>query len=309
MKQLLFLFLILGPISCYAWQSNQDKPILSQEFSGQTIETLDFQTKGLSVQLNSWEEDRIYVEVLALRDNKPVSWDDPQLEKKLEAYQFNVQEVGNRLIIQVDYEKKSRLKSGKDNILLLFKVMSPPSKNSFFNTDGGSITLAGMDGKQQLKSHGGSIRAIDCKGEMSAESSGGSIFVDKFKGEVDLNSGGGSLRVDSFSGSIKANSSGGNMSLTDISGKAIALSEGGSIKASFVKPLEEISMTSKGAGIDLILPKELPMTVNFSGSIVVSKHLNFEGETKKTLVKGTINGGGIPVSAITSGANVRVDYN
>jgi hypothetical protein len=308
MKQLLQFLILLGPLSCFAWQSSQDQPILSQEFSGETIEVLDLQTKGLSVQLNAWEEDRIYVEVLALKDNKPVSWDDRQLEKKLESYQFNIREVGNRLIIQVDFERKPGLKSGKDNILLLVKVLSPPNKNSFFNTDGGSITLAGMEGMQQLKSHGGSIRAIDCKGQINAESSGGSVFMDKFKGDVDLNSGGGSLRVDNFSGSLKANSSGGSMSLADISGTTIAQSGGGSMKANFIEPLVEISLQSKGGGLDLVLPKNLPMKVNFSGSNVVSNHLNFEGETKKTLVKGIINGGGIPVTATTSGANVRVDY-
>jgi hypothetical protein len=125
---------------------------------------------------------------------------------------------------------------------------------------------------------------------------------------VDLNSGGGSLRVDNFSGSLKANSSGGSMSLADISGTTIAQSGGGSMKANFIEPLVEISLQSKGGGLDLVLPKNLPMKVNFSGSNVVSNHLNFEGETKKTLVKGIINGGGIPVTATTSGANVRVDY-
>lgn len=308
MKRSFFSLLLLCPLWAFAWQTSPDKPILSKEFPGESIQVLDIKTKGISVNVNSWEEEKVLVQVLALRDNKPLDGEDAQLKKKLEAYHFDFREEGNRLILGVESDKKSGLLSGKDNIVLLIKVQCPKSMASFFKTEGGSITLAGLEGTQELQCNGGSIRAIDCKGKLIAESSGGSIFVDKFQGEMELNSAGGSVRIDHFNGSLKANSSGGNMNLLDISGKTIAQVDGGGIRANFLEPLEEISLRSKGGGIDMVLPKNLGMTVNFSGSSVVSQHLNFEGESKRSQVKGIINGGGIPVTATTSGGNVRVDY-
>jgi hypothetical protein len=308
MKQVLQFLILFGPLSSYGWQSNQDNTVLSREFPVASIEVLDLETKGLSLNLSTWEEEKIRVEVLASRDNKPLSWEDNQLKKKLEAYSFDLSEQGNRLLLRVAYEKRTRLTSGNDNIVLLIKIQCPKSMDSYIQTSGGSITLGGLKGKQQLNSEGGSIRILEAEGQISANSMGGSFFVDTFEGELELNSSGGSVRIDHFSGSLQANSSGGSMSLFDTSGKIMAESEGGSIRANFIAPLQEITLRSKKGSIDMVLPKNLGMDVSFSASIVVSNHLNFEGESKKTLVKGIINGGGIPVTATTSGANVRVDY-
>jgi hypothetical protein len=307
-KRSLFPLILLCPLWAFAWQTSPDKPFYSREFPGENLQVLDIQSSGINVNVNSWEEERVLVQVLALRDNKPLDGEDAQLKKKLEAYHFDFREEGNRLILGVESDKKTGLLSSKDNIVLLIKVQCPKTLGSFLKTEGGSITLAGLQGTQELQCNGGSIRAIDCKGKFIAESSGGSIFVDKFQGEMELNSAGGPLRINHFTGSLKANSTGGSMNLLDISGKIIAQVDGGGIKANFLEPLEEISLRSKGGGIDMVLPKQLGMSVNFSASIVVSQHLYFEGESKRSQVKGTINGGGIPITASASGGNVKIDY-
>lgn len=308
MKQVTLFLLMLCPLWAFAWQTDPEIPLLTKEFPAEGIQVLSVQTTGISTNVNAWEENGVLVEVFAFKDNKPLDPEDSQLKKKLEAVRFDFREEGNRLILHVDTEKKSGLLSGKDNIILLIKVQGPKILDTSFLTEGGSITLSGLQGSQEIQSKGGSIRAIDCQGKLMAESSGGSIYVNKFQGEIGLNSVGGSVRIEQFSGVLQANSSGGSMSLVDISGKTLAKADGAAIRANFIEPLEEISLSTKGGGIDMVLPKQLGMSINFSGSNVVSQHLNFEGESKRSLVKGTINGGGIPITASASGGNVKVDY-
>jgi hypothetical protein len=308
MKNFIISMFMICPLWAMAWQSNPEIPLLTREFPAENIQVLSVQTIGISTHVNAWEENRVLVEVFAFRDNKPLDPEDSQLKKKLEDLRFDFREEGNQLILNVETEKKSGLLSGKDNIILLIKVQGPKILDSSFLTEGGSITLSGLQGSQEIQSKGGSIRAIDCEGKLMAESSGGSIYMNKFRGEMGLKAEGGSVRIEQFSGTLQANSSGGSMSLVDISGKTIAEANGAAIRASFIEPLEEISLSAKGGGIDMVLPKQSGMNIHFSGSIVVSQHQNFEGESKRSLVKGTINGGGIPVSASASGGNVKVDY-
>lgn len=308
MKTFLFLSALLFSPMAIALQAPQEKAILSWGFPASNKQVLNIQSAGLSLNYTVWEEDEVLIELLALKDNKPIGPEDAQVQKKLATYQFDLHEEGESISIQVEMQKQSRLRSNRDNILLFFRIQGPSNMNTQLKSESGSITLADLQGKQELQSNGGSIRAINCSGEIKANSAGGSFFVDKFEGQMELGAANGSVRIENFSGQLKAKSFQGSMSLFDIRGKVIAETENGSIRANFTLPEESILLKSNGGSIDAVLPKDLPMTVSFSGSIVSSQHPNFQGESKKTLIKGTINGGGLPISFETSGANVRVDF-
>jgi hypothetical protein len=302
------LLFFIQPEIGIALQGQQEVAILSKSFPSEGLERLDIQTAGLSLSYTAWEEDHIVIEVFGMKDNKPIGPQDKQLQKKLSTYTFDIQRKDQTLFLQVVQQKQSRLQANRDNILLFFRVQGPAEVNALVKSETGSITLAGIQGKQELQSNGGSIRAINCKGEVLASSAGGSFFVDNFEGKMELGAANGSVRIENFSGDLKAKSLQGSMSLFDMRGKVQAETEGGSIRANFILPQESIFLKSNGGSIDAVLPKDLPMTVNFSGSIVSSQPSNFQGESKKTRIIGTINGGGIPVNFETSGANVRVDY-
>jgi hypothetical protein len=107
-KRSLFSLLLLFPLWAFAWQTSPDKPFYTKEFPGENLQVLDIQSSGINVNVNSWEEERVLVQVLALRDNKPLDGEDAQLKKKLEAYHFDFREEGNRLILGVESDKKNR---------------------------------------------------------------------------------------------------------------------------------------------------------------------------------------------------------
>lgn len=308
MKPLLIFLALILPSLGFAWQNQEEKPFLSKEFAASGIDELKLETAGLSVNISSWVEDRILIEVIALKDNKAVSPNDPQLRKKLEDFDFDIGQQGKNINLKVDQAKRSGIKMSRDNIVLLIKIQTPQIMSSEIQSTGGAVTMAGLQGNQHIRSNGGSMRIIQGQGKVQGETQGGSVLVDSFTGDLNLISSGGSVRVENFSGKLDIHSSGGSLNLFDISGKISAESAGGSIRASFQEPLDGLNLASKGGAIDATLPKGLGMDILFKGSIVVTKHPNFQGESKKSQVKGSINGGGIPVVFETSGANVRVDY-
>lgn len=308
MKLFVILLTVLSPVLAFSMQSGQENAIMTWELSASEIETVEFKTAGLSLSYSAWDKEHFSIEVLAQRGNEYLSQEDPQLQRKMDLYQFDLREEGQGVLLEVEAEKPSRLRRNRDNIILFIRVQGPSQLNSMIKSESGSITLSGMQGRQELRSEGGSIRAINCTGDLVANSAGGSFFVDTFQGNLSINAAEGSVRIENFNGYLLAKSMGGSMSLFDISGKVTAESAGGSIRANFIELEDKLLLKSNGGSIDAVLPRELPMTVNFSGSIVTSQPPNFQGESKKTQIKGTINGGGIPILIETSGANVRVDY-
>ncbi|MGY6742802.1 MAG: DUF4097 family beta strand repeat-containing protein [Cecembia sp.] len=308
MKLLIAILILVLPVFAYSMQSQQEPAIMSWELPMSEIDHLQFKTAGLSLNFSAWDENRIVIEVMAQRGNEMLKKEDAQLLKKLELYEFDLKEEDKNIFFEVLTEKPSRLRRNRDNIILFVRVQGPAQLNSLVKSESGSITLSGMHGRQELRSEGGSIRAINCAGELVANSAGGSFFVDTFQGKLSINAAEGSVRIENFNGELLAKSMGGSMSLFDISGKVTAESDGGSIRANFIELEDNLLLKSTGGSIDAVLPRDLSMTVNFSGSIVTSQPPNFQGESKKTQVKGTINGGGIPIHIGTSGANVRVDF-
>jgi len=306
MKPFIIFLALFLPYLAFAWQ--EEKPFLSQEFAAAGIEELKLETAGLSVNISAWVENKVLIEIFAIRDNKVLSPDDTQLRKKLEDLDFDLQQQGKNFNFKVDQAKRTRIKMSMDNIVLLIKIQTPQNMSSEIQSTGGAVTIAGLHGNQHIRSNGGSMRIIQGLGTVRGDTQGGSILVDSYSGDMNLISSGGSVRVENFSGKLDINSAGGSLNLFDINGKISAVTVGGSIRAGFQEPLEDVNLASKGGAIEASLPKGLGMNVLFKGSIVVSNHLNFEGDSRKTQVKGTINGGGIPVVFETSGANVRVDY-
>jgi hypothetical protein len=308
MKLLPILLILFLPFTGFAWQTGEDQPFLSQEFSLSGQEKLHLETSGLSINLLSWEGDEVLVEVYAMRDNKALDPDDPQLEKKLTEFDFNLQQSDQEISLKVSQDKKPRIRMSRDNIVLLIKIQAPSKMSTGISSEGGSVTFSGFDGMQEVNSDGGSIRAIDGKGHLLGNSGGGSIFVDNFEGDLTLKTQGGSVRIEKLTGNIVVNSSGGNLSLFDISGKIVADAAGGSIRASVKKPIEAVTLKSKGGAIDLVLPLAQPLSIDLSGGIVTSQHPDFEGSVRKTKVKGDILGGGIPVAVSAANATVQVSF-
>ena len=73
---------------------------------------------------------------------------------------------------------------------------------------------------------------------------------------------------------------------------------------------KELHLQSSGGGVDATIHKgdELGLDLDLgSGRVNIDLH-NFSGRSEKDRVKGSMNGGGIPVYMRASGGNVTVRY-
>jgi hypothetical protein len=309
LKLLLFTYLMSLPLFSYAETGREffADPYISKEFPAQGVKVLDVQSSGSSIAVSSWDEDKVSVEIFALRNGKEVNANDLDIQEKLKDFQVEVDRSGDKVLVSIQSKNKSNWNMGKNNISFSIQVQVPEEMSTSFSSSGGSISLQGVEGNHDIRSSGGSIRIGDCEGNLTAKSSGGSFAISNFDGSADLNTSGGSVKVDNLSGAIAISSSGGSITLTDISGKVNASSSGGSIKASLISLEDELSLKASGGSISVALPQDEGMDLNIKGGSVSSQLAYFEGVKTRDQIIGKVNGGGIPVTLSTSGGSIKVD--
>jgi hypothetical protein len=98
------------------------------------------------------------------------------------------------------------------------------------DTEGGSVTVAGVAGRVESSSGGGSIHVDNVGGSVNAQTGGGGIEIGTSGGEVSLHTGGGNIKVISAKGKVTAESGGGNVEVLSGGEGAEVETGGGSIK-------------------------------------------------------------------------------
>ncbi len=157
-------------------------------------------------------------------------------------------------------------------------------------TGGGSVELADTAGSAKLQTSGGDIAARNVTGNVNARTSGGDILADKIRGDVDADTSGGDVRLLNVDGKIRGNTS------------------GGSVRCSLAGLNRGISATSSGGDIEVIVPRATTGNFNAttSGGGVTLEIPISTTELKDGRAKGSLNGGGPPIEAHTSGGNISL---
>src|SRR5690606_34087835 len=158
------------------------------------------------------------------------------------------------------------------------------------------------------KTSGGSLNIADIKGNMEAKTSGGSINIDNYAGILDASTSGGSINLKNAKGDLAVSTSGGSIHLEDIKGSLTARTSGGGIRANLASLEKELRLSTSGGSITAVIPGGLGLDLDLKGNRVNTKLTNFDGEVEKDRIKGSINGGGIPVVMSTSGGSVNLEY-
>jgi DUF4097 and DUF4098 domain-containing protein YvlB len=116
-------------------------------------------------------------------------------------------------------------------------------------TEGGSVTAGGLDGRAEIQSGGGSIHIDDINGAVTAETGGGGIEVGNVGNDVRLQTGGGNIKIASAKGKINAQSGGG--SLVILSGLQGAILETGAGSIHVEKCAGMVRASTGGGSVDL----------------------------------------------------------
>lgn len=170
------------------------------------------------------------------------------------------------------------------------EVTVPKRYEVSVRTGGGNIDLKDTVGSVKLNTSGGDVAAKNLNGTVWLQTSGGTITADKIRGDVDAKTSGGDVRLLNVDGRIKGHTS------------------GGSVRVSLVGANRGISASTSGGDVELILPQGTTGNVSAStgGGDITTDIPVTSTVLKETRLEGTLNGGGQPIEARTSGGSIRL---
>lgn len=324
-------------------QSDDEKPYLIKPFAGASISKVDVETSGGGITLTGGDAAQTRVEVYVRGNNGRRLSSDEIAQRLQEYYTVKIELDGDKLYVSAKQKHDFNWSSGH-SLSISFKVYAPTSVSSHLSTSGGGIAIRSLSGgTQDFTTSGGGLDVKDISGIIKGSTSGGGIDVENASQDIDLNTSGGGITAHYLKGKIRLETSGGGLELHDLSGDIRATTSGGGIEGDHVSgelitstsgggiDLREmacsldastsggsvevtmaslgkyIKLSSSSGNVDLRVPSGQGMNLNLEGDRVATSNLgSFNGTTESDHMKGTVNGGGIPVNLESSGGRVSV---
>ncbi len=159
-----------------------------------------------------------------------------------------------------------------------------------------------------VRTGGGNIDVANTVGPVDAHTSGGDIAAKNLSGNVEVHTSGGGIHVDTVRGDVDADTSGGDVRVLGIDGKIKARTSGGSVRVSLVGANRGVVASTSGGDIELSLPRGASGNVEAttSGGDISSDLPLQTSSQKEGRLSGSLNGGGAPIEAHTSGGSIRL---
>jgi DUF4097 and DUF4098 domain-containing protein YvlB len=312
-------------LSCNGFPQGNRTPTIVKTFDLNQPGTLNARSSGGGIEVKSHDQKKIVVDVFIRKNGKLLSPSDQAVADVLELYDLEIEKNGT--VITANVQRKVRINPW-NNTGISLTITVPRQMSCNVSSSGGGLRISGVEGTHSFSSSGGGIHLDDITGTTQAGSSGGGVTATNQNGDIHLSSSGGGVTLDGAHGSVYAHSSGGGVHLNNIHGDVDAGSSGGGVsvtgEAASVKakssggPVRvnignlsrELYLESSGGGIDATIQngESLGLDLDLSSDKVNIELHNFSGRVEKNRVRGTLNGGGIPVYMHSSGGNVNVRF-
>lgn len=339
MKQLsLVLLLIAG---AFVAKAQTDKePYLVKQLSNESIREVEARTSGGSISVSGGTSNaRIEVYVTG---NNGKALSKEEIKQRLdEMYNLDIAVSGGKL--SAIAKSKEQIRDWKKALNIAFKVYVPGNVSTDLATSGGSIHLENLSGSQKfatsggslhlaklsgkvdgatsggsihledskddidLRTSGGSIHASNCSGDLRLATSGGSLDLSNLKGTIKATTSGGSVKGDNIDGELAAHTSGGNVDLDNLACSLETSTSGGNIDVSFNSLGKYVKIGNSAGSVRLSLPKGKGLDLDLSGDISNTSFENFSGKIDDRMVRGKLNGGGVPVTVDASSGRIRLE--
>jgi DUF4097 and DUF4098 domain-containing protein YvlB len=319
LKFLKILMILFSFLVCSQFAMADSDEMIQKTFSVSPGGILTVDTDIGSIIVQSGASDQVAVEVL----RKFRNGDDEDIAK---VFDVSFDQQGNN--IEIIGEKRKKWGFGWGGIKVQFTIKVPHNFNVDLRTAGGSISVGDLEGTVKSRTSGGSLTFGDIAGPVMGNTSGGSITLDKCQGNVDLRTSGGSIRIGDVIGDLDIHTSGGSIDIDRVQGKAIAKTSGGSIQADEVsgqidastsggsveayiagQPSGDCQLTTSGGTVTVYLDANasVDLDAKSSGGKVDSDFkVMVQGEMRKNVLRGEINGGGPEVYLRTSAGSVYI---
>jgi hypothetical protein len=304
----------------------QDKtPTRTKTFDLNQPGTLNAKSSGGGIEVKTHDQPKVEVQVFIRKSGRILSPTDPMVEEVLDLYDLKISKNGT--VITANAKRKSNFDFWK-NVGISFTIIVPRKMSCNVSSSGGGVEISGVSGTHDFSSSGGSVQLENTSGSTKVKSSGGRVKTTNHIGDIHLRSSGGGVFVDGVNGNVYAQSSGGGVKLYNIHGDVDASSSGGgvsvdgeceyvkakssggSVNVNISKLNKEMYLQSSGGGVDAVIKNgaKLGLDLDLSSGRVKVDLQKFSGRAENELVKGTMNGGGIPVYMRASGGSIHLRF-
>lgn len=298
---LLFVLLLM---TAKGFAQNVDEAYRTESFKVNGNVNLEVQTFGGSIKVIGSNGNEVEVEMYVRKRGRYIYAGDADLRD----YEIDIEKNGNTVSAIAKRKSSSGWNWNKEGYSISFVVYTPHNTRTRLKTSGGSVSASNLNGTQELRTSGGSVSIDEVTGDMALRTSGGSVKIQNASGNIDARTSGGSIRAETASGDLNLRTSGGSITLKTTDGNVDARTSGGSIKAEVEKPNEHIKLRTSGGNISLTVPSDKGYDLDLDGNRVNVELKNFSGRAERDEIRGTFNGGGIEISAKTSGGSVTLKY-
>ena len=326
-------------------RDDRQPPYQTKTFSGK-INAVRAETSGGSLTIEGGTDMNAKVEMFVRGNNGNNNLDKSEIEERLRDYDISIAQEGSTIVATAKRRNNDRDWKRSLSIGFKFYTprnvdtdlrtsggsiqLSTLAGNQRFRTSGGSLNLSGVEGningqtsggsihldrcreteasdRIDLQTSGGSIEAKASSGTMRLHTSGGSIRLTDLKGTIDAQTSGGSVNGDGIDGDIKASTSGGSVRLSNVAGSLDASTSAGSVDVSITRLSGPVRLTTSAGNVNVRMPLNKGISLNLSGNRIKIPLNNFSGDTEKDHIRGTLNGGGIPVTLSANSGSVYVN--
>ena len=290
----IFLCAFLAGISftLSAQRNNEEVLVDRQSLASADIRWVEADTEGGNISVEGVPDTDARIEVYA----RSRGTEESIKQRYSDNYDVKINTKNGKLTVSA-----KRKKSGKRDpeVSVSFRLYVPVSASNELHTSGGNIHCRHLSGgRQKVMTSGGNIHARQSKGRMTLFTSGGNISLNELSGAIKAETSGGNVGAENIIGALTTSSSGGNLSLRELSCSLEASTGGGNIDAMFRKMVDYIKLRNRGSGhTQLQLPDGIGMNIQATGnSVKMNNSSAFDGDISEHEVKGSVNGGGIPVT-------------
>lgn len=346
MKKYAALFMLMALGVMVSAQTSRDGLLyLNKSLSADAIQQVEANTSGGGIQVSGVVATEARIEVYVSGNNGRFSnLTKEEIKKRLDAdYDFSVTVANHKLTANA--RTKRGFNDWRKSLNISFAIYVPSQVSTELSTSGGGVSLQNLSGTQNFRTSGGGLDVKQVSGHITGRTSGGGIYVADSKDNIDLETSGGGIEAVHCSGKIKLNTSGGglhlkdldgsitattsgggvdgdqikgelfthtsggNVSLTEISSSLEASTSGGNIHVEMVSPAKFVKLRNSGGRIDLQIPKNVGFDLRINADKIRTDALsNFNGSTEDNEIRGSINGGGIPIVADAGGGRVNLSF-
>ncbi len=130
-----------------------------------------------------------------------------------------------------------------------FQIRVPVEFNCEVETEGGDLSVTGINGTVEASTGGGDIDLSHVGGLVHAKTGGGDVDIDNTKQEVTAETGGGDIDVSNSGGSVNVSSGGGDITIDNTADLVRARTGGGSID--IVRTQGSVDVETGGGDVDI----------------------------------------------------------